>query len=161
MGRFERKCKQLLVDSRPEAGGDETTIEPQSPEQLLSLFGRITIFLLCAFLAVSQHAVNANTISLSCGKVGESLREPKGILLHLAEHTEIGQIEDESIRTTDTLPVLILENVPRISCREQNDISCKPKRAHFDLGGTHSRYATRHVRVILSTANWQVDILHR
>jgi hypothetical protein len=86
MGRFERKCKQLLVDSRPEAGGDETTIESQSPKQLLSLFGRITIFLLCA---VSQHAVNANTINLLCGKVGESLREPKGILLHLAEHTEL------------------------------------------------------------------------
>jgi hypothetical protein len=56
MERFEQKCQQLLIDSRPEAGGDETTIESQFPEQLLSLFGRITIFFLCAFLAVSQHA---------------------------------------------------------------------------------------------------------
>ena len=49
MERFEQKCKQLLVDSRPGAGGDETTIEFQLPVQLLSLFGQITIFLLCDY----------------------------------------------------------------------------------------------------------------
>jgi len=100
MERFEQKCEQLLVDSRPEAGGDETTIEFQPPVQLMSLFGRVTI-LLCAFLAVSQHAVNADTINLACGKVGESLRESEGILLRLTEHPEIDQIGDESIRTAD------------------------------------------------------------
>jgi hypothetical protein len=101
MERFEQKCKQLLVDSQPEAGGDETTVNFQLPGQLLSVFGRITLFLLCAFLTVGQHAVNADTINVARDKVDESLRESEGILLRLTEHTEIDldQIGDESIRT--------------------------------------------------------------
>lgn len=151
MERFEQKCKQLLIDSRPEAGGDETAIDFQLPAQLLSVFCRITIFLLCAFLAVRQHAVNADTINLARDKVDESLRESEGILLRLTEHTEIDldQIGDESIRTADTLLVLILENALQISCGEQNDISCEPQQAHFDLEDTYSRYTTRCVRTIL------------
>src|SRR5947209_7386267 len=152
MERFEQKCKQLLVDSRPEAGGDETMIDIQLPGQLLSVFGRITIFLLCAFLAVSKHAVNADTINLARDKVDESLRESEGILLRLTEHTEIDldQIGDESIRTADTLLVLILENALQISCGEQNGTPCNPKLAHFDLEDTYGRYTTRCVRTILS-----------
>jgi hypothetical protein len=164
MERFEQKCKQLLVDSRPETGGDETTIDFQLPRQLLGVFGRITIFLLCAVLAVSRHAVSADTINLARDKVDESLRESEGILLRLTEHTEIDldQIGDESIRTADTLLVLILENALQISCREQDDdISCKARQAHFDLEDTYSRYTTRCVRTIESTVNWHVDIHHR
>jgi hypothetical protein len=54
MERFEQKCK-LLIDSRPEAGSDETMIEFQLPVQLLSLFG-VTIFL-CDFWKFSILAL--------------------------------------------------------------------------------------------------------
>lgn len=58
MERFEQKCQQLLVDSRPKAGGDETTID----FQLLNMFGRVTIFLVPFSQLVNMQSMQIQSI---------------------------------------------------------------------------------------------------
>jgi hypothetical protein len=155
MENFEQKCRELLVDVRPETSGDETPIKFQSPMQLMSSFRHIVLFLLCTLLDIRKQAVDTDIINTARHKANESLREAEGTLLRLTEHTEIDidQIGDESIRTADTLLGLLLENALQLSCRERIYTNEHIGKVHCDLEYSYSKYTADCVSTSLASDN--------
>ncbi|ERF75236.1 hypothetical protein EPUS_00028 [Endocarpon pusillum Z07020] len=142
--QIEQKCNQLLLDGRPEPTNDKSSPNWRLPSALTPTFRDIVLFLLCIYLAVTDHGVDSMSVHHIRDKVLGDLAESESALLRLSEHAEmeLDQSGHESIRTADTILEILVENAMSFSTKEELDKKGRARLPFFDLVHIYSSYTS-------------------
>lgn len=140
MHKLQVEVSDLLKDTRPDVGRDDTAVTYKICRPLVHVFVNIVSYLIRVWQATTQFGFEAEDLGKVVHKAHELLAEAELAFVRMKSHAEL--YEDrftgtESIKTAETLLALLIENAMEMSNGNSTIISGSPR---FDLRYVYSKY---------------------